>query len=469
MKNENNKSLIIYELNEIPKKVLEHYIYKYPRSNLAKLCRKDGYSETFTSDAGELHPWSSWPTFHRGVNSQKHKIKFLNQDISKATKFPPIWQKLKEEGFSIGIFGSLQSFPPLKGKNVKFFLPDTFAPYPNAYPKYLEDFQTFNLALTMRNKAHTRGIEYRDIRKFLKLILNGMFSIQTLYKIFSHVFLEILNTKFKSRRSLIQPILGFDVYFKLLKKHKPQFSTFFSNHVAGIMHRYWKDSFPEDFKENKNKYLRDSFNAASLDIALNIADYQIGLLLDFQNNRGGKIWVVSALGQKAINWGEYIPEITLDSEDDLLNLMGLEKTNYKFVPSMHPDINVECKNKLALKNLRSSFASLTDLDDCKLFIERYEPVNNTINFTLNSSKVLSKTNKLKYNNITYGLSNFGFSFVERDLGTGYHFPKGIFISNDPYDIKIYNEKSNGCIDTTSFYCHILNYFKDNNLSTINNK
>ena len=62
------------------------------------------------------------------------------------------------------------------------------------------------------------------------------------------------------------------------------------------MHRYWKDCFPEDFKENKNN-IRDSFNASSLDIALKIADYQIGLLLDFQNNRGGKIWVVSALAR----------------------------------------------------------------------------------------------------------------------------------------------------------------------------
>ena len=469
MKNENNKSLIIYELNEIPKKVLENFIYKYPESNLAKLCIKDGYSETFTSDSGELHPWSSWPTFHRGVNSQKHKIKFLNQDISAANKFPPIWQKLREEGFSIGIFGSLQSFPPLEGENVKFFLPDTFAPYPNAYPKYLEDFQDFNLALTMRNKAHTRDIEYRDIRKFLKLILSGMFSIKTLYKIFSHVFLEILNKKYKNRRSLIQPILGFDIYFKLLKKHKPQFSTFFTNHVAGIMHRYWKDSFPEDFKENKNNNIIDSFNAASLDIALQISDYQIGLLLDFQKNRGGKIWVVSALGQEAINWGEYIPQITLDSENDLLNLIGLEKSNYKFVPSMHPDINVECKDKLALQNLRDSLASLRDMKNSKLFIERYEPVNNTINFSLNSSKVLSKTNKFKYNNSTYDLSNFGFCYVERDLGTGYHFPKGIFISSDPSDIKIYTENCHECIDTTCFYSHILNYFKGKNLSKINNK
>ena len=114
MNNVDKKSLIIYELNEIPRKVLENYVYKNPKSNLAKLYNNKGFSETFTKDSGELHPWSSWPTFHRGVNSQIHKIKFLNQDISNAKEFPTIWEKLNEEGLSIGIFGSLQSFPPLK-------------------------------------------------------------------------------------------------------------------------------------------------------------------------------------------------------------------------------------------------------------------------------------------------------------------------------------------------------------------
>ena len=45
----------------------------------------------------------------------------------------------------------------------------------------------------------------------------------------------------------MQPILSFDLYFKCLNKYQPDFSTFFSNHVAGIIHRYWRDIFPEDF------------------------------------------------------------------------------------------------------------------------------------------------------------------------------------------------------------------------------
>ncbi len=440
MKNEKKKSLVIYELNEIPKKVLENYITKNPKSNLAKICKKQGYAETVTFDLGELHPWSSWPTFHRGVNSEIHKIKFLNQDIKNAEKFPPIWKTLHDKGFSIGIFGSLQSYPPLKGENVKFYLPDTFAPYPDTYPIYLEDFQNFNLALTMRNKAHARAIEYGDIRRFLGLILSGMFTLKTLYKLFKHVFLELINKKYKTRRSLLQPVLGFDIYYKLLKKHKPQFSTFFSNHVAGVMHRYWKDTFPEDFKKNKNnKNNRDSFNENSLNLALEIADSQIGFLLDFQNNRKGKFWLVSALGQEAIDWGEYIPEITIDSEINLIEKIGLDKSNYKFVPAMHPDINIECISKLSLNILRECLGSLTDIENKKLFTERYEPVNNTINFTLNSSRALIETKKVKFKNLIYSLNDLGLCIVKRDVGTAYHSPNGIFLSNCKSDIKMLTE------------------------------
>ena len=31
---------------------------------------------------GELHPWSTWPTVHRGVTNETHRINFINQDLS---------------------------------------------------------------------------------------------------------------------------------------------------------------------------------------------------------------------------------------------------------------------------------------------------------------------------------------------------------------------------------------------------
>ena len=50
---EDKKSLIIYELNEVPKKIIDYYISIKPNSNLNKLIKSGFYSETTTDDIGK--------------------------------------------------------------------------------------------------------------------------------------------------------------------------------------------------------------------------------------------------------------------------------------------------------------------------------------------------------------------------------------------------------------------------------
>ena len=153
-----NKKLIIYELNELPKQVVEFYVSKYPNSNIALMHNNGIYIDTYTTDTGELHPWTTWPTFYRGIDNKKHKIQFINQKTNINKKYPPVWEILTEEKLNIGIFGSLQSYPPLINKNVKFFLPDTFSPDSKAYPKNLSTFQNFNLTIATNNSGTSRNI-----------------------------------------------------------------------------------------------------------------------------------------------------------------------------------------------------------------------------------------------------------------------------------------------------------------------
>ena len=75
----------------------------------------------------------------------------------------------------------------------------------------------------------------------------------------------------------MQPLLSFDPYLGQLKSSKPQFSTFFTNHLAGMMHRYWYDYYPEQFKNNIRK--KSTFKKNSIIKALDIADHQIKNLL----------------------------------------------------------------------------------------------------------------------------------------------------------------------------------------------
>ena len=143
------KKLILYELNEVPSRVLEKFVSNNPDSSFSFLIKNGFLKETFTLDEGELHPWSTWPTVHRGVNNNVHQIKFLNQNLAYAKKWPPIWEELIKNKISIGIFGSLQSYPPIKNNLVKFYLPDTFSPSCKAIPKQIEDGVNKNINLNI--------------------------------------------------------------------------------------------------------------------------------------------------------------------------------------------------------------------------------------------------------------------------------------------------------------------------------
>ena len=76
---------------------------------------------------------------YRGVDNSKHGLQFINQDKSYADiNYPSVWDILLKKNISIGIFDSLQSYPPPEhNKNIKFYLPDTFSPNEKSIPKNL--------------------------------------------------------------------------------------------------------------------------------------------------------------------------------------------------------------------------------------------------------------------------------------------------------------------------------------------
>ena len=61
--------MIVYELNEVPKKLFEFYAEAFPNSAFAKLLTRSRLFETVTADVGSLSPWVTWPTRSRCVPS----------------------------------------------------------------------------------------------------------------------------------------------------------------------------------------------------------------------------------------------------------------------------------------------------------------------------------------------------------------------------------------------------------------
>jgi hypothetical protein len=89
--------IILFELNEVPYKVIRHFCKLYPESNLAKVLSKGRKYETYAEDQGHLSPWVTWPTLHRGVTNEKHFIlisdKILMSRKNNIPQFGIYWQR----------------------------------------------------------------------------------------------------------------------------------------------------------------------------------------------------------------------------------------------------------------------------------------------------------------------------------------------------------------------------------------
>src|SRR3954469_7064247 len=107
------RRFILFELNEVPLRVVHHFAGRNPESAFAKVLDNGRHWTTVTPDQGHLSPWITWPTLHRGVSSAEHGIGALGQDVSAIDRrFPPLWSILAGAGRRIGMFGSLHSYPP---------------------------------------------------------------------------------------------------------------------------------------------------------------------------------------------------------------------------------------------------------------------------------------------------------------------------------------------------------------------
>ena len=138
--------IILFELNEVPFRVMDDFCARHPDSVLARVLPRSTQYVTHTGDE-PLSPWITWPTLHRGVEIGQHGIAHLGMDTTEVDEeFPPVWKTLAARGLRVGVFGSLHSYPaPSADGEYAFYVPDTFAADGRCIPSSIDAFQDFNL------------------------------------------------------------------------------------------------------------------------------------------------------------------------------------------------------------------------------------------------------------------------------------------------------------------------------------
>ena len=242
--------VVLFELNEVPWRVLDDFCASVPDSAIAKLIAQSNCYTTLAADAGHLSPWTTWPTLHRGVNDERHMIASFGQDRRAADeKYPPVWDLLKRASISVGLCGTLHSFPPPADmKEYAFYMPDALASTPDAHPVELTAFQKFNLKMSRESARNvSTRIAWGDAGRVVIHSPSLGIRPKTYKAVATQLLYERRDPTKRNRRRTLQSVMTADVYVKQLRATTPQFSSFFTNHVASAMHRYWAAAYPGDY------------------------------------------------------------------------------------------------------------------------------------------------------------------------------------------------------------------------------
>lgn len=336
--------IIFFELNEVPHKIIQHFCKLYPESSLAKLVAGGRKYETYAEDQGHLSPWVTWPTVHRGVTNEKHFISDFGQDLHEQEKqYPAIWNILSKKGLKVGLFGSLHTYPlPEDVENFSFYVPDTFAAGSECFPKKLEVFQEFNLSMARDNsRVVNTKIPVKQAIQFLAKLPDLGFKFKTATELAGQMVDERINKWKVVRRRTYQSVIGFDIFYKQLVTKKPDFTTFFTNHVASSQHRYWAAAFPEEYDNLElGREWIETYNGEIV-YTMKKADEMIGRLMKFiEANPEYSLWVLSSMGQEAVEAKEIFTNLFITDGKKFMDNFNLGPGNFELRPSMMPQFNV---------------------------------------------------------------------------------------------------------------------------------
>ena len=150
------RSVVLYELNEVPWDVVDAYIARKPGCRLAQLVQTGQSVTTVIDDPVRLAPWRTWPSLHTSRLASDHHSIELGQDPA-TFEGTTLWDAAERAGLKVGLFGPMQSWPARTFKNGGFYVPDGFSRDAVTEPPTMERFQDFNLRMTRESYYSSDG------------------------------------------------------------------------------------------------------------------------------------------------------------------------------------------------------------------------------------------------------------------------------------------------------------------------
>src|SRR5262245_13960318 len=353
--------VLLAEINEVTWDLIDPLIEQGKLPTFARLKREGTWAAPMSVDLKpHLDPWITWTTVYTGCSQKEHNVYFLEQP-PETIHAPRIWEICHAHGLSVGVYGSLCSWPPKPVDG--FHVPETFAQDTATYPESLRPIQELNLTYTrsIRLPADHDGLWFKA--KLGAQLLSLGLGARTMARVTHQLTRERINPEVRWQRVALQPIVNFDFFSRLYRRYQPQFATFHTNHVAHYMHTYWKAMRPEIFPLETSLDEKWIYGNA-IEYGYRTADELLSRVLELVD-RDTILVVASSMGQKpfitGLQKGKRIRQRrSLDKALELIGVSGqarpLHTTSDQF--NIYPD--TPAVGDFIIKALQSAYIDSPD-------------------------------------------------------------------------------------------------------------
>jgi hypothetical protein len=284
-----------------------------------------------------LDPWITWVTLHTGVRPEHHGASVLEQSADTITA-KRTWQYASDAGRSIGVFGSVSSYPPEKSNG--FMVPGPFAPTDDTFPANLRPVQSINRRYTQVHAGAKRALSpLEGFRTGAALIRLGL-RARTVGKIVAQIVQERVDPHIRWKRVCLQPELNFDIFSAMYRKQRPDFSTWHSNHAAHFMHHYWRAWDDSGFAVKSSSDERAKYGEA-VPYGYRLCDELLGRAMRLVDDDTVLV-LASSMGQQPFVSDRYAEGkivVRIKDIEALLDLIGRDGIT-DVVPTMVPQWNI---------------------------------------------------------------------------------------------------------------------------------
>ncbi len=336
-----DRKILLLEFNEISWQVVDRLVEQRGSAflpNFARL-RRDGASalQTAVERPPLLDPWITWVTLHTGVPPSVHGASVLEQD-DRTIAAKRSWQYAADAGRTVGVFGSIAAYPPATVDG--FIVPGPFAPGDETHPPGLEIVQAINRRYTRAHGGTGRAPSATEAAGMVVRLLRLGLSARTCLRIAAQLVRERAVRHQRGRRVGLQPLLNFDLFEALVRRVRPDFATWHTNHAAHYMHHYWRAWDDTGFASRSPPEERARFGEA-VPHGYRVCDALLGRAFDLADERTVVV-VASSMGQQPYRNAAYADGkivVRLRQVGPLLDLIGRDGIETA-VPTMVPQWNL---------------------------------------------------------------------------------------------------------------------------------